>query len=382
MSKKEIKELRSKIDQIDNQILDLLNERAKLVIKVGKLKKESNYDIHLLDRECEIYERLIKRNPGPFPTEAIRDVFREILSASLSLEKTLKVIYLGPEATFCHIASIQQFGHSAKFYPAQGLADIFDEVEKGRMDYGVVPIENSTEGVVNLTLDLFIDSPLKICAEILLRVSHHLLSKSGKIEDIKKVYSHPQAIPQCRNWLAMNLPHVPVKEVYSTAKAAQYAAEDPNVAAIASEFAAKHYNLRIVRRNIEDITQNFTKFWVIGKKSPGRTGNDKTSIMVSLKDGVGALYHMLEPFANHNINLTKIESRPFKKRPWEYIFFIDIEGHIHDKNVAEALKEVEKKSQFHKVLGSYPRSKLSEKAILQLPPSEVVKDEETGSRGD
>lgn len=355
---------------MDNQILDLLNERAKLVIKVGKLKKAGNYDFHMLDRECEIYERLINRNLGPFPTEAIRDVFREILSASLSLEKTLKVMYLGPEATFCHIASIQQFGHAVSFYQAKGLADIFDEVEKGRMDYGVVPIENSTEGVVNLTLDLFIDSPLKICAEILLKVAHHLLSKSGKIEDIKRVYSHPQAIAQCTNWLAKNLPHIPVKEVFSTAKAAQHAAEDENVAAIASEFAAKHYNLSIVRRDIEDIAQNFTKFWVIGKKSPGRTGNDKTSIMLSLKDGVGALYHMLEPFADQGINLTKIESRPFKKKPWEYIFFIDIEGHAQDENVSLALQEIQKNSRFHKMLGSYPKSRLSEKTILQLPPSE------------
>lgn len=370
MSEKEIKVIRGKIDQVDNQILNLLNERAKLVIKVGKLKKAGNYDFHILDRECAIYERLINQNPGPFPTEAIRDVFREILSASLSLEKTLKVMYLGPEATFCHMASIQQFGHAAKFYQAKGLADIFDEVEKGRMDYGVVPIENSTEGVVNLTLDLFIDSHLKICAEILLKVAHHLLSKSGKVEDVKRVYSHPQAIAQCTNWLAKNLPHIPVKEVFSTAKAAQHAAEDENVAAIASEFAAKHYNLRIVRRDIEDIAQNFTKFWVIGKKSPGRTGNDKTSIMISLKDGVGALYHMLEPFAGQEINLTKIESRPFKKRPWEYIFFIDIEGHAQDENVSLALQEIQKSSQFHKVLGSYPKSRLSEKTILQLPPSE------------
>jgi chorismate mutase/prephenate dehydratase len=370
LSEKEIKGLRGKIDQIDNQILDLLNERAKLVLKVGELKQTGNYDFHLLDRECEIYERLVRRNPGPFPTEAIRDVFREILSASLSLEKTLKVMYLGPEATFCHIASIQQFGHSAKFFQAKGLADIFDEVERGRIDYGVVPIENSTEGVVNLTLDLFIDSPLKICAEVLLQVSHHLLSKSGKIEDIKRVYSHPQAIAQCSNWLFKNLPHIPIKEVFSTAKAAQHAAEDKNVAAIASEFAAKYYRLKVVRRSIEDIAQNFTKFWVIGKKSPGRTGSDKTSIMISLKDGVGALYHMLEPFADQGINLTKIESRPFKKRPWEYIFFIDIEGHIQDENVTTSLKEVKENSQFVKVLGSYPKSKLSEKTILQISPSE------------
>ena len=366
LSEKEIKGLRGKIDRIDSQLLDLLNERAKLVLKVGKIKQVSNYDFHMLDREYEIYERLVKRNPGPFPTEAIRDVFREIISASLSMEKLLKVVYLGPEATFCHIASIQQFGHSAGFFQAKGIADIFDEVERGRMDYGVVPIENSTEGVVNLTLDLFIDSSLKICAEVLLQVSHHLLSRSGKIEDIKRIYSHPQAIAQCSNWLSKNLPHAQVKEVFSTAKAAQHAAEDENVAAIASEFAAKYYRLQAVRKSIEDIAQNFTKFWVIGTKSPGRTGDDKTSIMCSLKDGVGALYHMLEPFAGQGINLTKIESRPFKKRPWEYVFFIDIEGHAQDKNVSAALEEMKEKTQFLKVLGSYPRSKLSEKTILQI----------------
>ena len=370
MSDKEIKGLRGKIDQIDNQILDLLNERAGLVLKIGELKQEGNYAFHMLERECEIYERLMKRNAGSFPTEGIRDVFREILSASLSLEKMLKVVYLGPEATFCHIASLQQFGHSAKFSPAQGIPDIFDEVERGRVDYGVVPIENSTEGVVNLTLDLFIDSSLQICAEILLHVSHNLLSKTGRIEDIKRIYSHPQALPQCRNWLAKNLPHIPVKEVFSTAKAAQHAVEDQNVAAIASAFAARYYCLKTVRKSIEDVAENFTKFWVIGKKSPGRTGNDKTSIMFSLRDGVGALHQMLEPFSDQGINLTKIESRPFKKRPWEYIFFIDIEGHVQDENVSSALDEVKKRSQFLKILGSYPRSEVSEKSLLQLPTKE------------
>ena len=348
--------LRKKIDQINAEILELLNERASVVLEVGKVKKKAKSDYHVLDREHKIYQKLVKLNKGPFPSSAIRPVFREIISASLSLEHELRVAYLGPEATFCHIAAIQQFGQSATFIQSRSLRDVFNMVERGDSDYGVVPIENTTEGVVNPTLDMFIDSLLKISAEILLGVSHHLLSKKGKLEGIKEIYSHSQAIAQCNNWLERNVPDIPVLEIFSTAKAAQSAAKNPKIAAIAGEFAAKFYGLNPIFKNIEDNPKNFTRFWVIGKKSTGSTGEDKTSVMLSVKDGVGALHKTLKPFARHKINLAKIESRPFRQRPWEYIFFIDLEGHTNDKNVSRALDEVKDTVQFLKILGSYPKS--------------------------
>ena len=326
------------------------------MLEVARVKKKTKGDYHVLDREHKIYQKLARINKGPFPNSAIRPVFSEIISASLSLEHELRVAYLGPEATFCHIAAIQQFGQSATFIQSRSLRDIFNMVEYGESDYGVVPIENTTEGVVNPTLDMFIDSQLKICAEIFLEVSHHLLSKKGKLEGIKEIYSHSQAIAQCSSWLERNVPNIPVVEIFSTAKAAQAAAKSPKIAAIAGEFAAKFYGLKPIFRNIEDNPKNFTRFWVIGKKSTGSTGEDKTSVMLSVKDGVGALHRTLRPFAKHKISLTKIESRPSRQRPWEYIFFIDLEGHTNDRNVERALDEVKDTSQFLKILGSYPKS--------------------------
>ena len=354
--KNDLDQLRKEIDQINEEILKLLNKRAAVAIEVGKVKKKAKSAFHVLDREHKIYQKLARINKGPFPNKAIRPVFKEIISASLSLEHQLQVAYLGPEATFCQIAAIQQFGQSATFIQGRSLRDIFTMVERGDAEYGVVPIENTTEGVVNPTLDMFIDSPLKISAEILLGVSHHLLSKKGTLKGVKEIHSHAQAIAQCSGWLEQNIPAIPVVEVFSTAKAAETAAKDVKVAAIAGEFAGKFYALTPIFRNIEDNPQNFTRFWVIGKKSTGSTGEDRTSIMLSVKDGVGALHKTLKPFAKHKISLTKIESRPFAQRIWEYIFFIDLEGHIEDTNVKKALDEVQDTVQFIKILGSYPRS--------------------------
>ncbi|MFH1626244.1 MAG: prephenate dehydratase [Pseudomonadota bacterium] len=353
----ELEGLRAGVDAIDAKILELLNERAELAIKIAETKIKHKMDFYAPDREFKIYERLTKINKGPFPSEAIRPVFREIISASLSLEQPIKIAYLGPKATFTHLACIHHFGLSADFIQKRNVPEIFDEVERDGVNFGVVPIENSTEGVVSNTLDMFVDSNLKICAEILLEISHHLMSKTGNIEDIEKVYSHPHAIAQCRNWLENNLPNIPVLDVASTAVAAQNAADDPSVAAIASEFAATLYDLRIVKRKVEDNINNFTRFLVIGKKEPEKRGNDKTSIMFSVKDEVGALHRMLEPFARNDINLTKIESRPLKKKAWEYIFFLDMEGHVSDENVKNALEELRKNSLFLKILGSYPRAR-------------------------
>ncbi len=348
---------REKIDQIDTEILGLLNKRAELAIGVAETKVKNGMDFYVPERELNIYERLTAINKGPFPNEAIRSVFREIISASLSLEQPIKIAYLGPKATFTHLASIHHFGRSANFRQKRNIPEIFDEVERDRVNYGVVPIENSTEGVVNNTLDMFVDSNLKICAEILLEVSHHLLSITGKMENVEKVYSHPQAIAQCRDWLENNLPNIPVLDVASTAVAAQNAADDPSVAAIASEFAATLYNLKTLKRKIEDNINNFTRFLVIGKKELEKSGRDRTSIMFSIKDAVGALYKILEPFARNDVNLTKIESRPLKKKAWQYIFFLDMEGHVSDDGVKKTLKELDNNSVFLKVLGSYPRSR-------------------------
>lgn len=359
MSEKQhtLEDLRTSIDSIDSRILDLLNERARFVMEVGQLKKAESSEFHVPNREREIYERLTAINPGPFPNEALRSVFREIISASLALEAPMRVAFLGPKATFSHLATMQQFGLSAKLVPQKSIPAVFEEVEKDRALYGVVPVENSTEGVVSHTLDMFMDSQLKIRAEILLEVSHYLLSKTGRLEDIKKVYSHPQPLAQCRNWLDENLPHIPVVDVASTTMAAQIVSEDYSAAAIASEYAASVYDLRVVKERIEDQVNNFTRFLVIGKKLADSSGDDKTSLMFAVKDEPGILYRMLEPFASRGVNLCKIESRPMKKKAWEYIFFLDLVGHISDAHVAAAVEELKGYCQFVKLLGSYPRAK-------------------------
>lgn len=354
--KKTLEELRRSIDEIDDRILELLNQRASMVIAVGRLKSRERKEYYVPGREREIYERLTSRNRGPFPNEALKSVFREIMSASLALETPMKVAFLGPKATFTHMAAMQQFGLSAELTPQKSIPAVFEEVEKGRAQYGVVPVENSTEGMVSHTLDMFMESDLKIIAEVLLEVSHDLLSRTGRIEDVKKIYSHPQAIAQCRKWLDENLPNVPVVDVASTALAAQIVSEDYTAAAIAGEFAASQYDLKVVKKRIEDQVNNFTRFLVIGNKIADKSGNDKTSLMFSVKDEPGILYRMLEPFAKRGINLSKIESRPLKKKAWEYIFFLDLNGHLSDPGVEEAIRELRECCRFVKVLGSYPRN--------------------------
>ncbi|WP_027715092.1 prephenate dehydratase [Desulfuromonas sp. TF] len=357
MTKKSLPELRKQIDSIDDQILDLLNRRAGVVIEVGKTKTGESKEFYVPSREMAIYERLTSKNTGPFPAEAVRRVFREIISASLSLEQPMKVAFLGPQGTFTHAAAMKQFGFSAQLVPQKSIPAVFDEVQRGRAHYGVVPVENSTEGAVSHTLDMFMESEQKINAEILLEISHFLLSRTGRFEDIRKVVSHPQPLAQCRKWLEENLPDIPLIDVGSTALAAQTAAEDESAAAIASEMAASLYGLQIVKERIEDNPNNFTRFLVIGRKTPERSGRDKTSVMFSVKDEPGILYRMLEPFSKRGINLSKIESRPMKKKAWEYIFFLDMEGHIEEDSVRAAVDELKGYCQFIKVLGSYPRNR-------------------------
>jgi chorismate mutase/prephenate dehydratase len=352
---KDIAYFRKAIDRFDDEILRLLNERSKHVIEIGKLKKQAGTDtnLHTPRREAEIVDRLMNQNQGPFPNEAIRSVYREIMSASLSLEGPQKVAYLGPRATFTHLACIQKFGASAHYSPVTSIKDVFNEVERGRAHFGVVPIENSTEGVVNHTLDMFIDSSLLIYGEVLQEVSHYLLSKTGRLEDVKTIYSHPHAIAQCRNWLETNMPRMPVSEVPSTARAAELCVEDPSAAAIASELAGQLYGLKVIQSRIEDNLNNFTRFLILSQKPPERTGKAKTSVMLSVKDRVGALYDLLRPFASYGINMTKIESRPSRRKAWEYIFFVDLEGHTEEDRVKKALEEVRSRCLFLKILGSY-----------------------------
>lgn len=352
----DLSDYRKEIDRIDDEILRLLNERSKSVIEIGKLKKQKDADanLHTPAREAAIIDRLMRQSRGPFPTDAIRSVYREIMSASLSLEGPQKVAYLGPRATFTHMACMQKFGSSAQYVPVNSIKDVFSEVERGRANFGVVPIENTTEGVVNHTLDMFIDSNLLIYGEVLQEVSHHLLSKSGVVDEMTKIYSHPHAIAQCRNWLETNLPHVLVSEVASTARAAEICADDPSAGAIASELAAQLYGLKVIKSRIEDNMNNFTRFLVLSQKPPERTGKDKTSLMLSVKDKVGALYDLLRPFASHGLNMTKIESRPSRRKAWEYIFFVDVEGHMEEERVKKAIEEIKGRCLFMKVLGSYP----------------------------
>ncbi len=349
-------ELRQAIDQVDRGILERLNERARLAQEVGRLKQQSGATFYVPSREEDLLRNLKQANDGPFPSSAIRAVWKEIISASLSLEHPMSVAYLGPSATFTHQACLKQFGLSAHYTPARTIAEVFDLVEKDKAPYGVIPIENTTEGVVSYALDMFLTSDLKIIAEVLLRISHNLLSLSGRREEVRRIYSHPHAIAQCRRWVEAHFPDVPVLDASSTAQAAKIAAEDPGVAAIAGELAGDLYGLKPVEARIEDNPKNFTRFLVIGKQIPGRSDQDKTSVLFAVKDAVGALYNMLQPFSRHGVNLTKIESRPLKEKAWEYVFFVDCEGHVDDPSVHRALEELAAQCTLLKVLGSYPRA--------------------------
>ncbi len=346
--------LRKKIDKIDDRLLDYLSQRAKVVLEVGKIKQKEKIDLHSPLREREILQRLEQKNKGPFSNEMIGALFREIISASLSLEGQLKVAYLGPKATFSHLACLQKYGASSQLVPVGNIKDVFIEVEQGRAEYGVVPVENSTDGTVTHTLDMFVDSSLKIIGEIFLEIHNNLISEASQINSLKKVYSHPQPIMQSQRWMGKHLSHVQIIEVESTARAAEICLTDPAAGAVASELAAKLYGLKILARRIEDNAHNTTRFLIISKKPVSRTGKDKTSILFSIKDRTGALYEILQPFADKKINLTKIESRPSKKKPWEYFFYLDLEGHDEDEKVKNAMETLQEKCVFFKILGSYP----------------------------
>jgi len=351
---KELEKLRKEIDEIDDRILEFLNKRSNIVLDIAHIKRNENARFYSPERERQILERLTSLNKGLFPNETLKVIYREILSASLSLEEPLKVACLGPLATFTHLAALRHFGSSASFVPVISIKEVFDAVETGKAEFGVVPIENSNEGVITYTLDLFMDYDLKVSAEVMLEITHNLLSKSGDKVKVKKIYSFSPPTAQCRRWLQLNMAGIPIIEATSTANAAELASRDDEAAAIASELAAEIYGLKFVERSIEDNKHNFTRFLVISKDFPKRSGKDKTSIMFSIKDKPGALYNILEPFKKAKINLTKIESRPSKRRAWEYIFFVDMEGHVEDKRLKKAIETLKENCLYLKILGSYP----------------------------
>lgn len=352
-----LSEIRKAIDRIDKQIVQLLHERAELAVEVSQQKRRTNAPIFAPDRERLLLERIKKMgHDGPLPANALQAIYREIISASIALQMPQRIAFFGPEGTFTHQAALEQFGSSADYLAVKTITDVFREVERRRVDYGVVPIENSTEGVVNHTLDMFIDSDVKICAEISLRIAQNLLSNEKQRRTIKKIYSHPQPLGQCRFWLEGNLPDAKIVEVTSTAQAAQLAAKTKGSAAIASAIAAKLYGLSILEKDIADVKDNRTRFLVLGHHwSANPSGKDKTSLMLAIKDSVGALHKILKPFSAHRVNLTSIESRPTRKKAWNYTFFIDCQGHINQNHVKQAVAQLKSQTSFLKVLGSYPR---------------------------
>jgi chorismate mutase/prephenate dehydratase len=350
-------EIRIQIDAADDEILRLLNQRAGLVATVAELKSALHVPFYVPSRERQIAERLSAANPGPFPTESIRSVFQEIFSACLSLEKKVRVAYLGPEGTFSHQAVKRQFGLSARATPMGTIPAVFEEVERGNADFGVVPVENTTEGIMHHTLDSFIDSDLKVSAEITLEVTMCLLARAGiDLPQIERIYSIPIALGQCRRWLATNLPRATLVEARSTADAARQAHDDARGAAVASELAAKLYDLHVVRLKIEDLPHNMTRFLLLGRQQAEPTGRDKTSVLLVTRDEPGILFRTLGAFAQRGLNMTKIESRPSRRAPWEYVFFVDVDGHERDAGVAAALAQVRAACESVKVLGSYPKA--------------------------
>jgi len=351
----DLKGLRTRIDEIDDKVIDLLNERMSYAKEIGRVKEKGDEAYFRPDRESEILRRLAERC-NHLSKEGLKAIYHQIFAESLNLEAPLFIAYLGPQATFTHQAAEERFGRQARFLPQDDTSEVFLAVEKDTANFGVVPIENSSEGIVSHTLDMFIDSNLKICDEIFLEVSHCLLSNEKTLSDIRVIYSHPQGFAQCRKWLAKNIPkNVEFIEISSTAKATQKASCEKGSGAVGGKWAGEVYGIPILAERIEDFSENTTRFLVIGKYESSPTGSDRTSILFSVKDRPGVLHNMLAPFAKYNINLTKIESRPLKARPWEYIFFIDFEGHKQDEKAKSALSELEEMCVYIKILGSYPK---------------------------
>ena len=355
----DLQAIRKQIDDTDLQIQQLLNKRTAMAQEVAHIKiaNGENTDFYRPDREAMVLRQVMERNEGPLAADEMARLFREIMSACLAAEKPLQVAYLGPEGSFTQMAALKQFGGSIQLQPMTTIADVFQAVETEKVSYGIVPVENSTEGVISHTLDRFINSPLQINGEVSLRIHHHLLSKS-ELNDLTTVYAHPQALAQCRQWLSKNVPNCELISANSNSEAAQRVVDEPQSAAIAASHAAEIYGLSILASNIEDEANNTTRFVVIGNQNVASSGDDKTALLISTKNKPGALQSLLKPLADKGISMTRIESRPAKTGIWEYVFFIDIEGHSQDKEVAEAIVILEQESSMCRVLGSYPKAVL------------------------
>ena len=356
--KKQLAQIREEIDSLDQKVVKLLNARLTLAQQIGELKRGNRGRIYVAEREADVLRRVQAANQGPLKPAAVQAIYREIMSAALALEKPLVIAYLGPEATNTHQAALKKFGASVDYRPMQSVADVFAAVEKGEADYGVVPLENSTEGSVRDSLDLFVETPLKIVAEVQTAIDHTLISNEP-MEKIKKVYSKDQALAQCRRWLQRHLPHAQLIDVDSTAFGVQRAAKEKGAAAVAPRLAAERYGVPIQAEHIQDQKNNTSRFGILGRESSGVVGggNDKTSLLVSLHHKPGALLHALQPFDKRKLNLTRIESRPSRLRPWDYIFFLDVTGHEQEPAMQSALKQLQRTCPLVKVLGSYPTAK-------------------------
>lgn len=350
----ELKKLRKEIDLIDQEVVELLNKRGKIALKVGHVKSSNNKTYYNPARESEVYKNITSYNEGPLKDEHLQNIFREIISACITVQSGIRISYFGPEGTFTHLAAIKRFGTSRMLIPVKNIADVFSSVSKGLSEYGVVPVENTIEGMVNVTFDMFVNSDVTIIGEEVIPISHFLFSKEDDIKKINKIYSHPQPFGQCRNFLEEKFKDAELIDAFSTADACIMASKEAGAAAIASEVAGRIYGLNVLLPHIEDFSNNFTRFLIIsnGEKTH-KTGKDKTSILLSIKNSVGALYKILKPFFENEINITKIESRPSKKFNWDYIFFIDVSAHESDEKLKKALKSIEEYTIFIKILGSY-----------------------------
>jgi chorismate mutase / prephenate dehydratase len=352
---KQLEPLREAIDDLDNQIINLLNRRAHVAQQIGVLKAKLKQRAYVPERETQVLDRLVARSRGPLSGETLRLIYKEIISASLALESPLQVAFLGPEATFTHAAALRHFGSSAHLRPCATIAEVFTEVTRRRSEYGVVPFESSSEGLVHHTLDNFLDADLVICTELMLPTTHHLLSNTPDIKRITRIYGAPGALQACRTWLEAHMAYAAILDLPTTAQAVQLASEESGAAVVASAIAAKVYSLPVVARDLQERTGDFTRFLVIGHDEPAPTGQDRTSIMFALRDAPGVLHTTLRHLVGHDINMLRIESRPVRHRLWDYLFFIDLEGHRADVNVAAGLEKLAKTCVFLKVLGSYPR---------------------------
>ena len=346
--------LRKKIDEIDARIVELMNRRAEIVVEIGGLKRSANETVYMPDREEAIYDHVAGLNEGPLSGQCLRAVYRELMSGCIALQKPLAISYLGPPGTFTHDAARSKFGDSVEYVPAATLEEVFQQVEHGRADYGVVPVENSTEGGIHETLTRFLTSPLKVSAEIVTEIHHALLARCT-FEQITKVYSRPQAFTQTRRWLATNLPNVQQIDVSSTAAAAEIAAREEGAAAIAKREVAAAHGLQVLQDHIEDYAHNVTRFFVLGRHISAPTADDKTALLCSVKDKAGALHDLLIPFKTHGINMAKIESFPSPTTAWQYYFFIDFLGHPDNEGTRQAMQEMQQECVEFRILGAFPR---------------------------